>query len=174
MFVLTVQLNQPAREIFQRASRRERAVDKSTAPPLRRNLSTDEQLLSSAFENRLDGRRVLSGTDDALHGSLFPRNGHRGGGMISGVRDALQESFQKIVNAVRRALEVTPPELASDILDRGITLTGGGARLRRFDDLITFETGLPVNIDPEPLTCVVRGTGMILDDLVRWKSVLST
>ena len=92
----------------------------------------------------------------------------------SGVRDALQESFQKIVNAVRRALEVTPPELASDILDHGITLTGGGARLRRFDDLITFETGLPVNIDPDPLTCVVRGTGMILDDLVRWKSVLST
>ena len=69
---------------------------------------------------------------------------------------------------------MTPPELASDILDHGITLTGGGARLRRFDDLITCETGLPVNIDPDPLTCVVRGTGMILDDLVRWKSVLST
>ena len=92
----------------------------------------------------------------------------------SGVRDALQESFQKIVNGVRRALEVTPPELASDILEHGIMLTGGGARIRRFDDLLTFETGLPVRIDPDPLTCVVRGTGLILDDLPRWKSVLSS
>jgi len=92
----------------------------------------------------------------------------------SGVRDALQESFQKIVNGVRRALEVTPPELASDILEYGIMLTGGGARIRRFDDLLTFETGLPVRIDPDPLTCVVRGTGLILDDLPRWKSVLSS
>jgi rod shape-determining protein MreB len=91
----------------------------------------------------------------------------------SGVRDALQESLQKIVNAVRRALEVTPPELASDILDHGIMLTGGGARIRRLGDLITYETGLPVRIDPDPLTCVVRGTGLILDDLERWKSVLS-
>jgi rod shape-determining protein MreB len=91
----------------------------------------------------------------------------------SGVRDALQESLQKIVNAVRRALEVTPPELASDILDHGIMLTGGGARIRRLGDLITYETGLPVKIDPDPLTCVVRGTGLILDDLERWKNVLS-
>lgn len=91
----------------------------------------------------------------------------------SGVRDALQEALQKIVNAMRQALEITPPELASDILDRGITLTGGGAMIRRMGDLITFETGLPVHLEKEPLTCVVRGTGLILDDLPRWKTVLS-
>jgi rod shape-determining protein MreB len=91
----------------------------------------------------------------------------------AGIRDAMQESLQKIVNGIRQALEVTPPELASDILDRGITLTGGGAHIRRMAELITFETGLPVHIDSDPLTCVVRGTGLVLDDLVRWRSVLS-
>jgi rod shape-determining protein MreB len=92
----------------------------------------------------------------------------------SGIRDAMQESLQKIVNGIRQALEVTPPELASDILDRGITLTGGGAHIRRMAELITFETGLPVHIDSNPLTCVVRGTGLVLDNLDRWKSVLTT
>jgi rod shape-determining protein MreB len=91
----------------------------------------------------------------------------------SGIRDALQESLQKIINGIRQALEVTPPELASDVLQRGITLTGGGAKIRRMADLITFETGLPVHLDPEPLTCVVRGTGLILDDLARWRAVLA-
>jgi rod shape-determining protein MreB len=92
----------------------------------------------------------------------------------SGIRDAMQESLQKIVNGIRQALEVTPPELASDILDRGITLTGGGAHIRRMAELITFETGLPVHIDENPLTCVVRGTGLVLDNLDRWRSVLTT
>jgi len=91
----------------------------------------------------------------------------------AGVRDAMQESLQKIINGVRQALEVTPPELASDILDRGIMLTGGGALIRRMAELITFETGLPVHVDPNPLTCVVRGTGLVLDSLDRWKSVLT-
>jgi rod shape-determining protein MreB len=91
----------------------------------------------------------------------------------AGIRDAMLESLQKIVNGIRQALEVTPPELASDILDRGITLTGGGAYIRRMAELITFETGLPVHVDPNPLTCVVRGTGLVLDDLERWKSVLA-
>jgi rod shape-determining protein MreB len=92
----------------------------------------------------------------------------------AGIRDAMQESLQKIVNGIRQALEVTPPELASDILDRGITLTGGGAHIRRMAELITFETGLPVHMDSNPLTCVVRGTGLVLDDLPRWRSVLTT
>ena len=91
----------------------------------------------------------------------------------SGIRDALQEALQKIINGIRQALEVTPPELASDVLVRGITLTGGGASIRRMADLITFETGLPVHLDPDPLTCVVRGTGLILDDLPRWRAVLA-
>ena len=89
-----------------------------------------------------------------------------------GIRDAIAESIQRVVNAVRRALELTPPELARDILENGIMLTGGGALLRGLDSLLTFETGLPVRIDIDPLTSVVRGTGQILDDMPRWRPVL--
>ncbi|HYC33998.1 MAG TPA: rod shape-determining protein [Gemmatimonadales bacterium] len=92
----------------------------------------------------------------------------------SGVRDAMQEPLSRIVNAVRRALETTPPELASDILERGIILTGGGALIRGLDQLLIDETGLPVRVDEDPLTSVVRGTGRILDDYSRYGSVLTT
>ena len=92
----------------------------------------------------------------------------------SGVRDAIQEPISRIVNAVRRALEMTPPELASDILDRGIVLTGGGALIRGLDQLLMDETGLPVRVDEDPLTSVVRGTGKILDDVSRYGNVLTT
>ena len=78
------------------------------------------------------------------------------------------------MNAVRHALELTPPELASDILEYGIVLTGGGALLRGFDRLVVHETGLPVQIAEDPLTCVVRGTGKILDDPDRYRDVLTT
>jgi rod shape-determining protein MreB and related proteins len=92
----------------------------------------------------------------------------------SGVRDAIQEPISHIVNAVRRALEMTPPELASDILEYGIVLTGGGALIRGLDQLLIDETGLPVRIDVDPLTSVVRGTGKILDDFSRYGNVLTT
>ena len=82
--------------------------------------------------------------------------------------------LQQIVDAVRRALEITPPELASDIVDRGIVMTGGGALIRGLDVLLTQETGLPIHVDEDPLTCVVRGTGRILDDEEKYWSVLST
>jgi len=92
----------------------------------------------------------------------------------SGVRDAIQEPVSRIVNAVRRALEMTPPELASDILERGIVLTGGGSLIRGLDQLLIEETGLPVRVDDDPLTSVVRGTGRILDDYTRYGNVLTT
>ncbi len=92
----------------------------------------------------------------------------------AGIRDAIQEPISQIINAVRRALEATPPELASDILDHGITLTGGGALIRGLDRLLSEETGLTVRRDTDPLTCVVRGTGRILDDFARFESVLTT
>jgi rod shape-determining protein MreB and related proteins len=92
----------------------------------------------------------------------------------AGVRDAMQEPISRIVNAVRRALEMTPPELASDILEHGIVLTGGGALIRGLDQLLMDETGLPVRRDEDPLTSVVRGTGKILDDFPRYGSVLTT
>jgi len=90
------------------------------------------------------------------------------------VREAIQEPIQQIVDAVRRALEITPPELASDIVDRGIVMTGGGALIRGLDEMLSRETGLPIHVDEDPLTCVVRGTGKILDDEEKYWSVLST
>jgi rod shape-determining protein MreB len=77
--------------------------------------------------------------------------------------EALQEPLQGIVGAVRAALEQTPPDLGSDIADRGIVITGGGALLRDIDKLIMAETGLPALIAEDPLTCVVRGGGWILE-----------
>ena len=92
----------------------------------------------------------------------------------SEIREAVQEPIQQIVDAVRRALEITPPELASDIVDRGIVMTGGGALIRGLDLLLSQETGLPIHVDEDPLTCVVRGTGRILDDEEKYWSVLQT
>ncbi|MBD3403383.1 MreB/Mrl family cell shape determining protein [candidate division GN15 bacterium] len=88
------------------------------------------------------------------------------------VREALSETLDIIVEAVRQALEQTPPELASDILERGIILTGGGALLRGLDKRLRAETNLPVNVADDPLTCVVRGTGRVLEDLPSYTKVL--
>jgi len=79
------------------------------------------------------------------------------------ILDALQEPLAGIVGAVRTALEQAPPELASDIAERGMVLTGGGALLRNIDKLLSEETGLPVIIADEPLTCVARGGGRALE-----------
>ncbi len=87
------------------------------------------------------------------------------------VRDALSEPVRQIVEAVKQALERTPPELAADIVDRGITLSGGGALLRNLDALIRYETGLPVVLAEDPLTAVVMGSGKILDQLELLKDV---
>ena len=89
------------------------------------------------------------------------------------VREAIQEPIAAVVDAVRQALERTPPELASDIVDRGIVMTGGGALLKGLDSLLRENTSLPINVDEEPLTCVVRGTGRILDDPEKYRGVLT-
>lgn len=88
------------------------------------------------------------------------------------VREALSETIDIIVEAVRQALERTPPELASDILERGIILTGGGALLRGLDRRLRQETNLPVNVADDPLLCVVRGAGKVLEDLNHYMKVL--
>src|SRR5579884_2238731 len=82
----------------------------------------------------------------------------------SEIRDALSECVATIINAIRVALERTPPELAADISDRGIVLTGGGALLKNLDKRIREETGLPVSIAEDPLASVVLGTGRMLTD----------
>jgi len=79
------------------------------------------------------------------------------------ILEALQEPLSGIVGAVKTALESTPPELAADVADRGIVLTGGGALLRDIDSLVMEETGIDANIAEEPLTCVARGGGRVLE-----------
>ncbi len=88
------------------------------------------------------------------------------------IREALSVPINAIVDAVRLSLEKTPPELASDILDRGIILTGGGALLRGLDERIREESNLPIIVAEDPLTCVVRGTGKVLDDIEFYEKVL--
>jgi rod shape-determining protein MreB len=88
------------------------------------------------------------------------------------VRQAIQEQIDTIVAAVKTALEQTPPELAADIVDRGIYLTGGGALLKNLDILINQETWLPIKIADDPLSTVVLGSGRALDNLNILKEVM--
>jgi rod shape-determining protein MreB and related proteins len=88
------------------------------------------------------------------------------------VRQAIQEQIDSIVATVKTALEQTPPELAADIVDRGIHLTGGGALLKNLDILLHQETGLPIKITDDPLTTVVLGSGRALDNLSILKEVM--
>ncbi|MGF1456806.1 MAG: rod shape-determining protein [Alphaproteobacteria bacterium] len=90
------------------------------------------------------------------------------------VAEALAEPVGAIVEAVKVALEATPPELAADIVDKGIVLTGGGALLQHLDQVLRDETGLPVSLADEPLSCVALGTGKALEQHKKMRHVLST
>jgi len=87
------------------------------------------------------------------------------------VQKSIAEQVESIVQAVRIALEQTPPELAADIVDRGIVLTGGGALLRGLDQLLREETSLPITVVEDPLSTVVLGSGRALDNLDVLKEV---
>jgi rod shape-determining protein MreB len=89
------------------------------------------------------------------------------------ILEALTDPLNQIVSSVKTALENTPPELGSDISERGIVLTGGGALLKDIDRLLAEETGLPVVIADDPLTCVVRGSGMALERMDKLASIFS-
>jgi rod shape-determining protein MreB and related proteins len=88
------------------------------------------------------------------------------------IRDALKRNISQIVEGVKMVIEETPPELVSEIYQRGILLTGGGAALRGLDRLIHEQTQVPVRVADDPLTTVVRGTGVILEDLDTWQEIL--
>ena len=88
------------------------------------------------------------------------------------IREALKEPVHTIVEAVRATLEATPPELAADLVERGMVLAGGGSLLRGLDKLLNEETGLPVYFAEDPISCVARGTGMFLERLEEFASIL--
>lgn len=90
------------------------------------------------------------------------------------IRMALAKSVASIVDAVKMTVEETPPELVADIMDKGIMLAGGGALLKGLDKLVSLNTKMPVYIADDPLTCVVRGAGLVLEDLDKLKPILVT
>lgn len=140
----------------------------------------DESIISYVKKkfNLLIGERTAE-TIKIEIGSAFPYEGEgkidiKGRNLVDGlpknitisseeVREALSDSINTIVDAIKDTLENTPPELSSDIIDHGITLTGGGALLRGLDKLITQETSMPVYVAENPLDCVVDGTGKSLE-----------
>jgi rod shape-determining protein MreB len=142
----------------------------------------DEAIVSYVKRNynMLIGERTAEEVKIAI-GSAYPVNDEayievRGRDMVTGlpknlrltaaeVRQALQEPVNSILEAIKVTLERTPPELAADIMDRGIVMTGGGALLRGLDRKVSEETGMPVLVADEPLLCVVRGTGKVLEDI---------
>lgn len=88
------------------------------------------------------------------------------------VYKAMEDQIYSILDAIKSTLENTPPELAADIMEQGITLTGGGALLEGLDKLIVAETGMPVNIAENPLDCVAMGTGKALESIEVFKKIL--
>jgi rod shape-determining protein MreB len=92
----------------------------------------------------------------------------------SEIRDALSEPVYKIIDAVKGTLEKTPPELAADVMDHGIMMTGGGALLSNLDKLLSNETGMPVLVSEDALSCVGEGTGRSLENIELLKRVVMT
>ncbi len=90
------------------------------------------------------------------------------------IREAMKEPFESVLGAIKETLEQTPPELAGDLTQRGITLAGGGSLIRGIDRAIRKEIDIPVRIAEDPLTCVARGAGLVIDNLDRFKEALES
>lgn len=90
------------------------------------------------------------------------------------VTEAMRPILIQIIGVVKAVLEDTPPELAADIIDKGIVMSGGSSLLRNFDKLMTEETGVPAHVAEEPLLCVVRGTGLVMENIELWKRSVTT
>lgn len=118
--------------------------------------------LEKSLETTIRGRDLITGLPKEIRVS------------DAQVREAMARSVQTIVNNVKAAVEETPPEIVADIMKRGITLAGGGALLRGLDKLLHEQTQMPIQIAEDPLTCVARGTGLVLEDLDNLKDVLVT
>ncbi|MBX4199084.1 rod shape-determining protein [Candidatus Parcubacteria bacterium] len=88
------------------------------------------------------------------------------------IREALGGSIEALVNAVREVIEATPPEILADVIDRGIFLSGGGALLRGLPELLEEELGIPIHVASDPLSAVARGTGVVLEDVERFRDIL--
>jgi rod shape-determining protein MreB len=90
------------------------------------------------------------------------------------IREAMKEPFESIIKAIKETLEETPPELAADLTERGITMAGGGSLIRGIDRAIRKEIDVPVRLAEDPLTCVARGTGLVIENLDKFKDALES
>ena len=149
----------------------------------------NENIIQYAREhfNLLIGERTAEDVKLRI-GSAFPLENQlttqvRGRDLVTGLpkeitmsdgqaREALMHSLKVIVNSVKSVIEEIPPEIISDIMHRGIILAGGGALLRNLDKLVAEATAMPIMVAEDPLTCVVRGAGVVVEDLESLKDVL--
>ena len=135
------------------------AIGETTAEEIKKEIGCALPLVTE-MEMEIRGRDLTTG---------LPRN------VVvtsSQIEEAIKDSITEIVDIVKATLEKTPPELASDIVEKGIVLAGGGALIKNLDKLLSQKTGMPVYIADNPLECVVKGTGKTLEDLERLKTVL--
>ena len=135
------------------------AVGETTAEEIKKEIGCASPLMTE-LTKEIRGRDLTTG---------LPRN------IIvtsTQIQEAMSESIGKIIDSVKNALEKTPPELASDIMEKGIVLAGGGALIKNLDKLLSEETGMMVYVAEEPLDCVVRGTGKTLENIEKLRSIL--
>lgn len=135
------------------------AIGETTAEEIKKEIGCAMSLMTE-MSMEVRGRDLTTG---------LPRNIELNSTQI---QEAMSESINEIVEIVKTTLERTPPELASDIMEKGIVLAGGGALIKNLDKLLSEKTGMPVYVATDPLDCVVKGTGKTLEDLDRLKTVL--
>ncbi len=135
------------------------AIGDTTAEQIKKQIGCAMPLVTEATME-IKGRDLTSGLPETITVTSTE------------IEFAMRESIEKIVEAVKQALEQTPPELASDIMEKGIILAGGGALIKNLDKLLSIRTEMPVYIAENPLDCVVKGTGKTLEDLEKLRAVL--
>ena len=135
-------------------------IGEKTAEEIKISIGTAMLTDENRSSNEVKGRDLLTGVPKTVRLT------------DAEVFESLTEPISIIVDAVRSALENAPPELSSDLVDRGITMSGGGSLLKNLDILLSKETGLPVKIAPSPLLCVVLGAGKVLEELDSFKDAL--
>lgn len=135
------------------------AIGETTAEQVKKTIGCAQPLMTESIME-IRGRDLITGLPQTLKISSVQ------------VQEAMQESINKIVDVVKQTLEKTPPELASDIMERGIVLAGGGALIQNLDQLLAERTEMPVYIAENPLECVARGAEKTLEDLEKLRTVL--
>lgn len=137
------------------------AIGETTAEQIKITLGCAKPLLTEE-SMEIRGRNLSTGLPEVMYITSTQ------------VQEAMQDSIEKIIDIIKLTLEKTPPELASDIMERGIVLTGGGALIRNFDSLLAERTEMPVYVADHPLECVAKGAEKTLEDLEKLRTVLSS